>query len=228
MDILNWLYLKTAGLVKTKANDPATDLVTLGAEVPFTTRGDGYQTYAMTLADAVAAGEVANNTYQTGILNLPSFPFLVNPSMVKGSTTFEQNLVTPIPFFPLGSKLESYKITGVIDLSNAAASDVLSIGTITYTGLSFGAFKVTGSVSYTDPVIGVIDQALSTNALVLDDTTSLPTDATFVFNEDIPALGTRDIYLIYDVPAAAGTISCYVTFELEVLFAEGSDVEFTF
>lgn len=53
MDILNFLYLKKQQLIKTVANDPATDLLILGAEVPFTKRGDGYETYALSLADAV-------------------------------------------------------------------------------------------------------------------------------------------------------------------------------
>ena len=51
MDILNWLFLKKQHLIKSKINNHATDLVVLGAEVPFTERADGYQTYAMTAND---------------------------------------------------------------------------------------------------------------------------------------------------------------------------------
>ena len=54
MDILNWIYLKTHNLIRITPNDPATDLIVLGAEVPMTKRGDGYQTYAMTIADFTA------------------------------------------------------------------------------------------------------------------------------------------------------------------------------
>lgn len=53
MDILNFLYLKKQNLIKTVANDPSTDLLILGAEVPFTKKGDGYETYALSLLDAV-------------------------------------------------------------------------------------------------------------------------------------------------------------------------------
>lgn len=53
MDILNFLYLKRQNLIKTVANDPSTDLLILGAEVPFTKKGDGYETYALSLADAI-------------------------------------------------------------------------------------------------------------------------------------------------------------------------------
>jgi hypothetical protein len=63
MDILNWLYTKTAGLVKTKANDPNTDLIALGANVGFNRRDDQYQTYAMTLADATQSGCTANTKH---------------------------------------------------------------------------------------------------------------------------------------------------------------------
>ena len=63
MDILNWLYLKKQQLIKKTANDAKTDLVVLGAEVPFTKRDDGYQDYAMTLADATQSGCTANTKH---------------------------------------------------------------------------------------------------------------------------------------------------------------------
>jgi hypothetical protein len=51
MDILNWLYLRKEQLIKTTVNNPTTDLLVLGAEVPLTKRGDGYQSYGMTVED---------------------------------------------------------------------------------------------------------------------------------------------------------------------------------
>jgi hypothetical protein len=63
MDILNWLYIKTSGLIKTKANDPKTDLVALGANVGFNKRDDQYQTYAMPLVDAVQSGCTGNTKH---------------------------------------------------------------------------------------------------------------------------------------------------------------------
>jgi hypothetical protein len=65
MDILNWLYIKSQQLIRTKANNASTDLLVLGAEVPFTTRGDGYQSYAMPLANAIQSGNVGNTKYYT-------------------------------------------------------------------------------------------------------------------------------------------------------------------
>lgn len=38
MDILNWLSLKRQQLIKTTPNNVKTDLIVLGAEVPFTQR----------------------------------------------------------------------------------------------------------------------------------------------------------------------------------------------
>ncbi len=63
MTILNWLYWKKQQLIKTKANNAETDLIVLGAEVPFTTRDDGYQDYAMPLKDAVQSGCTANTKH---------------------------------------------------------------------------------------------------------------------------------------------------------------------
>jgi hypothetical protein len=63
MTILNWLYWKKQQLIRTEANNAETDLIVLGAEVPFTTRDDGYQDYAMTLKDAVQSGCKANTKH---------------------------------------------------------------------------------------------------------------------------------------------------------------------
>ena len=63
MDILNWLYTKAAGLVKTKANDPNTDLIALGANVGFNRRDDQYQTYAMPLKNCVQSGCTGNTKH---------------------------------------------------------------------------------------------------------------------------------------------------------------------
>lgn len=63
MDILNWIYMKTAGLIRTTANNPDTDLIAVGADVGFQQRGDSYQTYAMPIKDLVQAGCEANTAH---------------------------------------------------------------------------------------------------------------------------------------------------------------------
>ncbi len=65
MDILNWLYIKTQGLVRREANDAKTDLIALGANVGFNKRDDQYQTYAMPLTDGVQSGIAGNTGYYT-------------------------------------------------------------------------------------------------------------------------------------------------------------------
>jgi hypothetical protein len=70
MDILNWIYLRANGLIRTTANDPQTDLVALGADASFAKRGDKYLTYGMTIADLANASDVANTGYYSIDLNL--------------------------------------------------------------------------------------------------------------------------------------------------------------
>jgi hypothetical protein len=70
MDILNWLYIKSQQLIRTKANDPNSDLVVLGANVGFNKRDDQYQTYAMPLSAAVQSGCTGNTKhYELDITN---------------------------------------------------------------------------------------------------------------------------------------------------------------
>jgi hypothetical protein len=82
MDILNWLYIKTQGLVRTEANNAKTDLVALGANVGFQKRDDQYQTYAMTLADAVNSADAANTAYYT--LDYGIDGFIIDVTTTKG------------------------------------------------------------------------------------------------------------------------------------------------
>jgi hypothetical protein len=63
MDILNWLYIKSQQLIRTKANDPNSDLVVLGANVGFNRRDDQYQTYGMTLKNCVQSGCTGNTKH---------------------------------------------------------------------------------------------------------------------------------------------------------------------
>lgn len=104
MDILNWLFIKTQGLIKTTPSNAETDLVAVGGQTPFTTRDDGYQTYGMTIKDLSAAGDVANTAHYEldiatsivvdvtttrgiiDIVNMGTSPML-KPDAAFGSTT---------------------------------------------------------------------------------------------------------------------------------------------
>lgn len=59
MDILNWLYLVKNKFTRTTIENPATDLIVLGADVGFQKRGDKYQNYVMTAQDFIGSGLIA-------------------------------------------------------------------------------------------------------------------------------------------------------------------------
>ena len=117
MDILNWLYLRTNGLIKTKANNPQTDLVALGADVTFVKRGDQYQTYAMTLADLSNAGDAANTGYYTIDLNSMVIP-IVDVTTPKGVIEIIMNTGIPNPLPAFGSAVGITISNAAMDFSN--------------------------------------------------------------------------------------------------------------
>ena len=55
MDILNWVYLIKNKFTRTTVENPATDLIVLGADVSYQKRGDKYQNYVMTVEDFLAS-----------------------------------------------------------------------------------------------------------------------------------------------------------------------------
>jgi len=216
MDILNWLSLKRQQLIKTKPNNAKTDLVVLGAEVPFTKRGDGYQSYAMPLADAVAAGAEENNTYDTLIYT--DFPYIITPSMIKGSTIIND---------PNFGKLVTYKIVGAVDLQGSNPIDSIYLGTIEMlSGFYFGEYKITGNVTFFDGV-EFYNSALANGADVKDDDTNLPiaADVMQIVVDTVNPV-EKDLYLNWS-SAAALTISATVIFELEILVFENAELTFT-
>ena len=115
MDILNWLYMKTAGLVKTTANDPNTDLIALGANVGFNKRDDQYQTYAMPLKDAIQSGVAANTAYYTLEMTNTN---VVNVTTPKGviEVFLDSGDVNPLPAF--GSVLPIVIANASMDFSD--------------------------------------------------------------------------------------------------------------
>ena len=115
MDILNWFYLKKEQLIRTKANNAKTDLVVLGAEVPFSQRSDGYQTYGMTLADAVKAGDAANTGYYT--VDYAS-TYAVTVTTPKGviEVTLNTSNLNPLPAF--GSSIPLVILNPDMDFTN--------------------------------------------------------------------------------------------------------------
>lgn len=227
MDILNWLYLKTQGLVRTQVNDAKTDLVTLGAEVPFTTRGDGYQAYAMPLADAVHAGCVENNTYRTGIFDL--FPFYVTPSMIPTCTRVEDTPAFPTLF---ASNLVGYKIGGAYDLNEDDTVVVEYLGTVESTdgaSLFLLPFKSTGTATaYVNvPFPSPFVSAFANGAIIQDDNgDAKPAEIMTIALDQFSPIAL-DIYIVASSATAVDRMSAEVAFEFEFLIPEGREIKFT-
>jgi hypothetical protein len=64
MDILNWVYLIKNKFTRTTVENPATDLIVLGADVSYQKRGDKYQNYVMTVEDFAASLPAPAPTYK--------------------------------------------------------------------------------------------------------------------------------------------------------------------
>lgn len=225
MTILNWLYWKKQQLIKKTANNAETDLVVLGAEVPFTTRDDGYQDYAMTLKDAVFSGETAANTITTGVYD--TYPYVVTPTLTKSTTKIvdETSGVTYV----------GYKLQGQIQL-NAATSYLEYLGTTTVkdglTLLNTGLiWKSTGSVQFSQGSTTII-QPLSYINLAKD--TGATTTTVQIYFATVPSVIGNDILVdifidvspISVLPPPVGDVELIVSFQLELTALEQLELTF--
>jgi hypothetical protein len=120
MDILNWIYLRTNGLIRTTANDPQTDLVALGADASFAKRGDKYLTYGMTIADLANASDVVNTGYYSINLNT-ALSSVVDVTTKKGviEIIMETPEIDPQPAF--ASAVSLYINNAAMDFTNLDA-----------------------------------------------------------------------------------------------------------
>lgn len=218
MDILNWLFLKKQQLIKTEANNAKTDLVVLGAEVPFTQRGDGYQDYAMPLADAVAAGCTENNTLRTGIYDNTDW-VIGYPVMIKTCTQ-----VIDTPAFPTSTaiNLQGWKITGSLELYTGNPGDVVYLGSVEYQNESFWPvmpWKTSGTVfTYNELNDAEMYSTLANGALMYDNDANDVTPVNiYVTVEYYP--GGADVYLQYYATTSltAELTNTVVSFEFEFL-----------
>ena len=77
MDILNWLYLVKNKFTRTTVENPATDLMVLGADVSYAKRGDKYQNYAVPVSGIVplvySTGTVAQETSISDTVTLNTY-----------------------------------------------------------------------------------------------------------------------------------------------------------
>ena len=227
MDILNWLYLRTNKLIRTKANNPETDLVALGADVTFARRGDSYQTYGMTLADAVHAGCVVNNTLKTGIYD--DYPWDITPVMLPTCTRVEDTPAFPTLF---AANLVGYKVQGTYNLSENDTVLVEYIGTVENVNGNplFGLpWKTTGSVGafVNVPFPSPIVSAFANFAIIEDDNGDAVPAELMTIAVDFYAPDAADLYLVIASNTAVDAMYGTVSFENEFLDIEGETLKFT-
>jgi hypothetical protein len=97
MDILNWIYLVKNKFTRTTVENPATDLVVLGADVSYAKRGDKYQNYAVPAKDFVNSLEAADTGFYTIDIDAVS---TLTVTTRKGVIEFTNlDLVVPTPSF---------------------------------------------------------------------------------------------------------------------------------
>jgi hypothetical protein len=116
MDILNFLFLKKQDLIRTEANDAATDLLILGANVPQSKRDDQYQTYALPLADAVVSADKSNTEYYTVDLNVTS---IVPVTSQKGVIEVLNLTAGPVPSPGFASAIPLIITNDSVDFTDA-------------------------------------------------------------------------------------------------------------
>ena len=105
MDILNWVYLIKNKFTRTTVENPATDLVVLGADVSYQKRGDKYQNYVMTVED-FAASIVPAPPYKV-------YTALVQPNGTNAPIVTEvENTIGPITW--------SYYAEGIIKAGSSS------------------------------------------------------------------------------------------------------------
>jgi hypothetical protein len=219
MDILNWLNIRRQRLIKTTVNNPDTDLVVLGAEVPFTTRDDGYQTYAMAVKDF--ADQIrCNDTLNTGIFD--NYPFAIGyPVLLKTCTQ-----VIDTPAFPtaLAVNLQGWKVSGSVTINEATNSDIIYLGTVeNISNFSNFPWKISGTVFSYDAAVDIdIYNALANGALMHDLNNSInqPVDILFV---PTAFPGGFDLFLTYFTTDVTAELEGTISFEYE--FLQDSTVE---
>jgi hypothetical protein len=229
MDILNWLYIKSQQLIRTKANDPNTDLIALGANVGFNKRDDQYQTYAMPLKDAVHAGCVANNTLETGVFDI--YPYIVTPTLSKTCTRI-------VDTTPAKLNLQGWKVEGMILLDGSNTYSEY-LGTVTIEnyntnllGLPNLSWKVTGSVETPTILPGVeyFEPLGLFNSVLIG---GFGDYAQFGFATFPTVVGDNlelDVVLFVGpapFTSGSGNLEAIVSFQLETLIDENLNVTFT-
>jgi hypothetical protein len=150
-----------------------------------------------------------DSAYKTNIFE--NYPYSLEPSMLKTCTSAEQ---IGNGMFPLGEKLQTYKIGGALSLGNEPSANILYLGSVEDLNISF-PWKLTGSVDAFDDDFGTyIQSALATGAFMTDLSTGLTvsTGLVSILTEYFP--GGMDLYLVY-FANTLNNIGATIAFEFE-------------
>lgn len=155
------------------------------------------------------SGPNCDSAYKTNIFE--KYPYVVEPSMLKTCTSAEQigNGV-----FPLGEKIQTYKIGGALSLSDQPSANIIYLGSVEDFNIAF-PWKLTGVVdAYDDDFGAYIQSALATGAFMTDVSTGLTvsTGLISILTEYFP--GGMDIYLVY-FANTLNNIDATISFEFE-------------
>jgi len=155
MDIVNWLYLKKAELIRSSISSPD-DLVLLGTDVGFEKRGDKYLTYAVPVSLLMGGGggitlktNGTNNSSQT-VLNIQE------GSNITISESFGTVTINSTAGTTYDANAGIYKDTSLTNdtfqLGTTLAIDSLNIPFTTnrYINLNRNSFNILGSINSSD------------------------------------------------------------------------------
>jgi hypothetical protein len=162
------------------------------------------------------------SAYKTNIFE--NYLYVIEPSMLKTCTSIEQ---IGNGMFPLGEKLQTYKIGGALDLSDESSVEINYLGTIDNLNFSI-PWKLTGIVDAFDNDFGTyIQSALATGAFMTDLSTGLivSTDLISIITQYFP--GGMDLYLVY-VADTINNIDATISFEFEFATVDSDTPVFTF
>jgi hypothetical protein len=221
MDILNWIYLKTAGLIRPKANNINTDTLVIGANVGPVQRGDSYLTYGMTLGDFKNDVINGNMVYEQGTFS--PLAFTTDPMPYYG--TGQVN-------FPGQPKNLIYRLVGFIQAPGFASSYSIKIGELATISPATPSLEIVvisnGSTVQEDGITG-IGRAVSImgpGAIVRNFATSASAILTTAY---IRADNSVDplVQEVFVELAGPVNFSCNVTLDLLVAVPEGYEFTWT-
>jgi hypothetical protein len=221
MDILNWIYLKTAGLIRPKANNINTDTLVIGANVGPVQRGDSYLTYGMTLGDFKNDVINGNMVYEQGTFSPVAFTSDPMPYYGTGTVNF--------PGIP---KNLIYRFAGFVSAPGNASTYSIKLGELATTSPATPLQEiniVANSSSIQEDGITGIGRAVSVmgpGAIARNFATSAPVILTSAY---IRADNSVDplVQEVFVVLAGPANFDCNVTLDILVGIPEGYEFTWT-